>query len=361
MKSTYLSRLTLALLLIQACRLAAGADTAPSTDSFFKDPVTRSAALSPQGRYVALVTRMADGKQVLVVRDTGNLAAATVPVTATDDDKIIALRWINEQRLGFTTKNERIEFESNLDEFAVDRDGRHMVHLISGNVRHRQEVLGSGIKDKVLTADYSFFDTTHDGSDDIIVAKHIWNNIDPTPDASRLYRLNTRSQMLTDLLTDSQPAHSLEWITDAGGSPRITIAHAKGRCIDYYRAPAAAGWKEIGNADCTDRDYTPQFFDGAGTLYVTADYHGYQALFRYSPDSRTRDQEPLVSVPGFDYEGEPLLDHASRRLLGIRLDSDAEATVWFDAGLKALQKKIDALLPRTNNTISCATDCLNAP
>src|SRR5471032_860883 len=128
MRLTSLSRLALTLLLAPACHLALGADNAPSVESFFKDPVTRSATLSPQGHYVALVTRMADGKQILAVRDTSNLKSATVAVTAPDDNKIIALHWINEQRIGFTLKNYRIEFESNLDEFAVDRDGSNLVH-----------------------------------------------------------------------------------------------------------------------------------------------------------------------------------------------------------------------------------------
>ena len=361
MRLTSLSRLALTLLLAPACHLALGADNAPSVESFFKDPVTRSATLSPQGHYVALVTRMADGKQVLAVRDTSDLKSVTVPLTAPDDNKIVALHWINEQRIGFTLKNYRIEFESNQDEFAVDRDGSNLVHLISGNFKHHQDKLGTNIKDKVLTSDYAFVSTTHDGSDDIIVSRYMWNNIDPYPDSSRLYRLNTRRQTLTDLLPAGQPAHALRWITDADASPRIAIAHAEGHCIDYYRAPGSADWKEIANADCNKRLYTPLFFDGAGTLYVTAAYKGYSALFRYNVETQTRDKEPMLTVPGFDYHGAPLFDTSSRKLLGIRLDSDAVATVWFDARFKALQKKIDALLPQTNNAISCAADCLNAP
>src|SRR5476649_2637552 len=99
MRLTSLSRLALTLLLAPACHLALGADNAPSVENFFKDPVTRSATLSPQGHYVALVTRMADGKQVVAVRDTSDLKSATVAVTAPDDNKIIALHWIIFQRI----------------------------------------------------------------------------------------------------------------------------------------------------------------------------------------------------------------------------------------------------------------------
>ena len=154
MKFACLSRLTFALLLIPACHLAAGADKPPSAESFFKNPVTRSATLSPQGHYVALVTRMADGKQVLAVRDTSDLKSVTVPVTTPDDNKIIALHWINEQRIGFTLKNYRIEFKSNLDEYAVDRNGSNLVHLISGNWTHNQ-IARLRHEGQTLTADYA--------------------------------------------------------------------------------------------------------------------------------------------------------------------------------------------------------------
>ena len=56
-----------------------------------------------------------------------------------------------------------------------------------------------------------------------------------------------------------------------------------------------------------------------------------------------------------------MINYASKRLLGIHLDSDAMSTVWFDARLKELQKKVDAALPQTINTLHCADDCLKAP
>jgi len=341
---------------------AIAADAPPSAASFFKDPAISFVSLSPQGGYVALVTKLDDGRQALAVRDTADLKKLSVPVTASSDAKIVAVHWINESRLGFTFKNYRTEFESNLDEFAVDRDGSNLTRLISGNWQHRQNVTGSNITDKVLTADYAFFDITHDGSDDIIVARYIWNGIDMHPDASHLFRLNTRTRRLHDMLEGAQPGHAIDWLPDATDMPRIVTAQSQGRCITYYHAKAGDKWEEMVNVDCTHDDkFSPLFFDGADTLYVKASYKGYGSLFRYDVKTMTMAKEPFLSVPGFDFRGAPVLDYASKRLLGIHLETDASTTVWLDPRLTALQKKIDELLPQTTNSIDCAADCLNAP
>src|SRR5471030_1571360 len=182
---SYTSYAVAAAMMAATSQPAIAADAPPSAASFFKDPAISFVSLSPQGGYVALVTKLDDGRQALAVRDTADLKKLSVPVTASSDAKIVAVHWINESRLGFTFKNYRTEFESNLDKFAVDRDGSNLTRLISGNWQHRQNVTGSNITDKVLTADYAFFDITHDGSDDIIVARYIWNGIDMHPDASQ--------------------------------------------------------------------------------------------------------------------------------------------------------------------------------
>ncbi|HEV7813849.1 MAG TPA: prolyl oligopeptidase family serine peptidase, partial [Janthinobacterium sp.] len=351
-----------ALLLAPLCQTSRAGDDLPAVESFFKDAEVPMVALSPKGHYVAILNNMGDGTQRLAVRDTSDLQKLTVPAGASKDDRITALHWINENRLGFTVKDLRIEFEGNWDEFAVDRDGSHLQHLISGNWRHYQNGTGSHIKNKVLTADYAFFDLTHDGSDDIIVEKFFFNQIDIHPQHSRLYRLDTKTLSLTDLLPGAQPEHSRGWLADASDAPRIATGQNKDHCFISYRAAGAADWSELENADCYhSKLFTPRFFDGADTLYVSADYQGNSALFRYDLKKRQLEKEPFVSLPGFDFMGAPEFDYASKKLLGIHVDADARTTVWLDARLKEMQKKIDALLPQTINTLTCAFDCLGSP
>jgi dienelactone hydrolase len=351
-----LSRLVLLL------ALAGNACAAPPAESFFQDPSVSHVQLSPQGGYVALVNALPGGVGVLAVRDTSDPGKVNVIIKTTDLETITAVHWINENRIGFTIKNLRIEFEGNLDEMAADRDGANLAHLISGNWEHQREMTGSSIKAQMLTADYAFYDVAHDGSDDILVEKYTWNNIDRQPDHSRLYRLNTRTRQLRATFEGNQPAAAKYWLTDSKDVPRVVTSRINGRCIASYRRADDSAWSELENGVCyQDLRFTPQFFDGSDTLYVRANHHGYAALFRYDLKNLKMSKEPFISVPGFDFSGTPETDSTTGKLIGIHLQTDAGTTVWLEPAMKAEQARIDALLPATTNTIHCANACLAAP
>jgi dipeptidyl aminopeptidase/acylaminoacyl peptidase len=343
--------------------LATGAQAAaPGAEQFFQTTQLDHVSLSPKGGYVAAVTALPKGESALLVRDTSDLSKFKVVVKTSNMEVIAAVHWINENRIGFTFKNLRVEFDGNLDEMAADRDGGNLTHLISGNWGHKSETTGSMIKARVLTADYAFFDVAHDGSDDILVEKYSWNKIDITPDHSRLYRLNTRTRLLSDTLDGTQPDAVQDWLTDARDQPRVASSQRQGRCTSAYRAGREAEWKELDSGECYGgRNFTPLFFDGDDTLYVRASHKGYGALFRYDLKAMKLGSEPFISVPGFDFAGAPEIDIPSGRLLGIHLQTDAGSSYWFNPQLKAEQAKIDALLPGTTNTIHCAAACLAAP
>lgn len=339
------------------------AHAAPPAAAFFGMPTVSKATISPKGNFVAYLYTDEKRKQMIAVRDTRNLSVVTVPaVSQGEDAPITALHWINEDRLGFTVKDMRTEFIGNWEEFAVNRDGSLMTHLISGNWRHRQETIGSHMKSRVLTAQYTYFGPTHDGSDDIIVTKHLWNNTDILSESSRLYRLDTKSRTLSDLLPGSQPARVTGWLVDADDTPRIAYSKDKGRCIVSHFDKASKQWSQISNADCyTDARVVPQFFDSRNTLYVAGGYKGTGALYTFDIAKAQRSAEPLVVLDGFDFNGDPVLDYRAKALLGLHIRTDAKSTVWFDPAMKALQQKIDALVPGMSNRILCENDCRNAP
>lgn len=331
----------------------------PPVESFFRHPDVDFVKLSPSGRYVVLLNRLDGGQQALVVRETADLKKVNT-ITTFESARLEAVRWVNDNRLTFTLKNTQIEFEGNYDQFAVDRDGTHLTHLISGNWTHEQQKLGSLIKDRVLTADYMFLGVTHDGSDDIIVGKLGWNNVDPQPQSVHPYRLNTRSRLLADMVRGPQPELVKQWLFDAADQPRIAIAGGKGRCIVYYRADAAGPWSEISNRDCLqDQMFMPLMFDSRNTLYVRAGYKGRTALFAFDLNRKTLDKEPFVDIDGFDFTGSLEQDYVAKKILGVHFEADAISTAWLDPAMQGIQKKIDALLPGSNNHVSCANDCRN--
>ncbi|HEX7985703.1 MAG TPA: prolyl oligopeptidase family serine peptidase [Duganella sp.] len=345
---------------------AGAADTAvepPAVASFFQRSQIKLVTLSPKGGYVAMATMLPDGTQALVIRNTADLKQVKVVSRVEPETGVFyAIHWINENRVGFTLKNMRLAFETNLDEFAIDRDGANHRHLINGNWAHQQTQTGSMLTSRVLTAAYAFHGTVNDGSDDILVKKFRWNNVDVGPASSRLYRLNTRTLQLNGTFEGTQPEASDQWITDANGVPRVVLSELKGRCIASYRQPDATAWTEIDNGVCFEnRRFAPLFFDGTDTLYVKAVHKGYAALFRYDLKTMTMDKEPTVETQGYDFNGTPEIDYPSKRLIGIHLETDADTTVWFNARMKADQAKIDAALPDAINTVRCGANCLDSP
>ncbi|MBV8666334.1 MAG: S9 family peptidase [Burkholderiaceae bacterium] len=341
---------------------ALATDTPPSVESFFSRPDISAAIMSPQGHYVALLAKAPEGQgQVLVIRDTSDLKKFTVPA-ASKGDIIDDVHWVNENRIAFSYKNTNMRFEGNWDEYAANRDGSNLTHLISGSWLHNQENTGSNIKDKVLTADYGYYGSLNDGSDDVIVEKYLFNNVDIYAHTTHLYRLNTVTRRLSELHEGKQPANVYHWMVDADGVPRIALSKAAGRCSASYLVPDTADWVEIENTDCYQSGkFTPEALDGSSRLFVTAPYKGHDALFSYDLKSRQLSKEPILSIEGFDFEGAPEVDRVAKKVLGIHFRGDARATAWLDPQFKEIQAKVDSILKGTVNTVTCGTDCLNAP
>jgi len=75
---------------------------------------------------------------------------------------------------------------------------------------------------------------------------------------------------------------------------------------------------------------------------------------RYDAQAGRPASRPLVSTPGFDFTGRLLAAQPGGRVQGVRVETDAEATVWLDPRMQRLQEKADARLPgRVNRIVGC--------
>jgi dipeptidyl aminopeptidase/acylaminoacyl peptidase len=63
--------------------------------------------------------------------------------------------------------------------------------------------------------------------------------------------------------------------------------------------------------------------------------------------------EPMVSTPGFDFTGRLVGNADADRLLGVRVETDAGQTVWFDPRLAALQEEADRRFPGMVTDLVC--------
>jgi dipeptidyl aminopeptidase/acylaminoacyl peptidase len=171
--------------------------------------------------------------------------------------------------------------------------------------------------------------------------------------AVELMQLDTRTGRVT---TVQRPANVNQWLLDAKGEPRIAMTHDKDKGALYYRDDATQKWRKLFeyNEFLDNKDtVAPVGFAPDGTLYVTA-HAGKDklALYRFDLATGKRAAEPLVELADYDFRGSLVM--TENKLLGVRILTDARSTVWLDAGMKAVQQRIDALLPRTANLVSVA-------
>jgi len=335
---------------------AAATAKPPSITDFFKRPTLRSPKLSPSGRYLAVQTAGKDDRMWLAVIDLETMSAARVVASFRDAD-VYRHDWVNEERLVFQA-SESPDGARRVDNpglWAVNRDGSEMRQLIQAI--QQTFTTGTLIADRRLDANFRFFGTLHDGSNDVLVVRLPWYE-ERDRMGLQLSRLDTRNNQLRNLNAGTPPNIS-EWHVDWRGEPRAVEVNQQGRSR-IYRREADGRWQPWLEDDSFMRTkFEPYWFGPDGLTLVMADHQGAAAIFKLDPKTQLPEAQPMVSLPGYDFRGSLIFDPAAAKLLGVRYETDAPGTVWLDPTMKAVQADIDTKLPGTVNLIDCER-CLNA-
>ncbi|MET0982566.1 MAG: alpha/beta fold hydrolase, partial [Telluria sp.] len=153
-----------------------------------------------------------------------------------------------------------------------------------------------------------------------------------------------------------RPGKVDRWMLDHKGEPRLTVASENGVTTIHYLDPATGQWRVLSTHPTYKgrRDtFTPLGFGSDGTLYATA-YGGGDAdttsLFTINLATGKPNPQPLVTAPGYDFTG--ALVRGGEKVLGVRIRTDADSTVWFNPAMKAVQEKLDAAIPGAVNLMS---------
>jgi dipeptidyl aminopeptidase/acylaminoacyl peptidase len=152
----------------------------------------------------------------------------------------------------------------------------------------------------------------------------------------------------------ARPKPFKEWLLDHTGEPRLGITIEEGTSTVYYLDPATSAWRQIASFASYGKPadaFMPVGFGPDGTLYVTA-HAGKDASSLHTFDFATGkiSPQPVVATGRYDFDGTLVRNRS--KLLGVSFTTDAESNEWFDPGMKAIQDKIDKLLPATVNLIS---------
>ncbi len=351
---TFLAALLLALPLAVAAQAPVPAP--PPIAAFFKKPAILAPRLSPSGRYLAMQSAGKNNRTLLAVIDLQTLAPPKIVAGFFDAD-IVGHHWVNEERLVFQVSDSPDGTTRVMAQglWGVNRDGSGYRQLINSRMSFISNT-SSHINDRRLEVNWVFVDTLPGDSDDVLVLRRRWSE-DPVTTGVQLSRLNTRTG-LTRGLSTGLPDSVVSWNVDHRGEPRAVTALAAGQIKTYLKQPDGSWkpWQSVAEFDDYDEPY---WFGPKGQILVRASHRGFDTLFELDPVTLKREAEPFVSFKGYDFNGHFVFDATAERLLGLRYETDAPATLWFDASMKALQAEIDAQLPGSINQIECSR-CLAA-
>lgn len=331
---------------------AAGAAARPPIEQFFANPQLDDAALSPSGRYLAALSGAAGRRDMLAVVDLQTNAIKVVAGYSNAD--VLDFEWVNDERLLFNVTDKQIGPGGRYSAsglYGVDRDGANLRQLAARHSERGVVEVGGRLKARMLP--WHTFMLGQRGAQDSDWAYVRSANFDDNGALRSvdLLHLNTRT---AETRTVQRPGPTSTWMLDSNGQPRLAMTSQEDVATIHYRDPATSKWRAIAsfNAYTGGVDaFTPVGFGGDGALYITAQRgKDTRALYRFDVAAGKIDAEPVVVTEGYDFNGS--LTARNGKLLGVTLLTDAQASVWFDPGMAALQKKVDALLPGTINLLS---------
>ena len=335
-----------------ALPLAARAAEPLPIATFVANPDISDAKLSPSGKFIALAIANKSGRTILAVSDV-DLAKPPVVVAASSLADIRAFEWVNDDWLVYNVVDLQAplryqDFGPGL--FSVRRDGSQGRQLI--RVRWNEFTTGTNIASTLLDPSHSLMRTLRDGSSNVIVGQARFDNhrelVSITP---KKLDVSTGRATLAAL---GYPEHTVGWVFDANGVARVAQARHDGWVETYWRDSEGAPWRSIQREKAIARQWSPVAVDSAGRLYVSAPSpSGNEVITRFDVAAGKLDAEPLAAAPGFDLDEGLIFSDAHDRLLGLRVVTDAETTIWFDPARKKLQALADARFPGRISRTSC--------
>lgn len=334
------------------------AQAAPSLRTFFANDDISEVKLSPSGRFMALTVANQSGRTVLAVVELASEAPPKVVAAAPDAD-IRSFDWVNDDRLVYNIVDLQSEganqtFGPGL--FSVKRDGSEARQLMRV-FRNATEL--TMISTGVLGPDHRLLYVPGNGGNDVIVGQYMFNResdlVSVVP--KRLDVTTGRSR----LAVIGYPNGALGWAFDRAGEARAVRTGVGDTAEVFWRDAGKDTWRSLVKSPRLSLPWYPLAVDGAGRLYVTAKAaDSTSVLKRFDFATGAPEPAPLASAPGFDlYRGLIFDDTGDRRLVGVRVETDAETTTWFDPERRKLQALADARFPgRINHTTceGCAKD-----
>ncbi len=329
-----------------ALPLAASAQKKPSDiriEDFFKRAQYSEMSLSPDGTKLAALTPL-KGRDNLVIVDLDKRTRNII--TSFENLDVAGVYWVSSTRLCMRVIDGQVVSGN------PDFRGTYCIDANGEDLRNFSDVGQAARRGGVIPVA-----PMNEESDEYIVAMR-----QRSERSLDIYRFNTRTGRYQPLTTDS-PGDVVQWVLDRNLVPRVAVSYPEREkqgvprvASVWHRAAEGAKWEKLwqyrtGWVD--DDGYDPVAFDYDNqTLYVATN-KGRDKEAIYAFDTKTKTMSGLlVEHPLIDVSRGLVFSRLKKKLVGVRVNADKPIAVWTDAQFAAVQKGIDAALPRTVNTIT---------
>ncbi|MEJ7805981.1 MAG: prolyl oligopeptidase family serine peptidase [Telluria sp.] len=310
---------------------------APPASTFFQNCALGRTALSPDGTMVLANVHAPGERESLVVVDLATMKP-TVLARYSDAD-VRGGHWLSGNRVSYSLWKTDVRLVNTVSSvMVVNPDGtdlRNLSRTIVDQLPFASHC-GAGSSEQVSGVVDPFFGNAKD--------LFIFSVYDGFRVAARL---NTENGATSGLIA---PPRAISWLLDNGGALRAVVTREGTQEALHFRDDNGA-WRKLATfAQNSSAALRPVLYAGK-TLFVHARNGADKfSVYRYNLERGEVEGEPLVTSPEYDLKGWFVTD--ASKALGYRYLSDTYETVWFDKGMQALQKEVDALFPDTVNSIS---------
>ena len=340
----YRKVIALVLFYLTVCQPLAARELIP-VEHFASLPALSGPRLSPDGSHVAAFIPV-QGFKMLLVMDLDPSSKQKPFVASFDKGEFRWARWVNNQRLiasiGFPRRRNLIPVtETRL--IAFNRDGTKQKPVLKQKplAVGKRVTLQAQIRDRVISI--------LPGDDNRILLSVVDKAYFPEVLAIDVYGGKKHREVRGRFPIS-------KWISDYEGIARIGVGYDGEELEEkiIFRPDQNSEWRPIHSyAAFEEPDFVPLGFTDRPHIIYVASNHEFDTLRLYEYDAlEKRFLKEVFGHKKFDISGLELSRNPlKQRAVGVRYSADADHIVYFDEEAKALQARVDRLLPNTRNEI----------
>ncbi|MEP1741884.1 MAG: S9 family peptidase [Kangiellaceae bacterium] len=305
---------------------------------FFKNPEFSGLQLSPNGKYLAVLSPIKDRRNIVIMEVDG-LKNPRALTSLTKQD-IAGFFWANNDKLVFTLDSDGNEAFSL---FVVNRDGKPKIKTLVAAMSGRSASVVHVLPD----------DPDH------ILVQYNGRRIR----AADLYKLPLDSRWNSKRKKNSKmkivaknPGDVQGWIVDHDGDVRgaYSVNGLKGKF--HYKSKGEEDFKVLQEFNVLDEGMNPLSFDWDNeTMFVSSNVgRDKSAIYKFNPEKNEMG-ELVFAHDEVDVNG-LMMSRKQKKLLGISYFDDYPQRVYFDKDAEAQMKKLSDAFPGKRVSISSQSE-----